>query len=56
MKKISLFTLLSAAAMTLSAQAESSTRPEPTERKVGQRKQVHPLMSSLDARPAPSKR
>lgn len=57
MKKVSLFALLSAATLTLNAQAQSSARPEPTDRKASQRRRLScPLAGSLDARPAPSKR
>ncbi|MEY5100726.1 MAG: hypothetical protein RJA36_3445 [Pseudomonadota bacterium] len=50
MKKVSLFALLSAAAITLSAQAQPPVKSAAPERKVSQRKPLHPLAGSPDAR------
>jgi len=50
MKKVSLFALLSAATLTLSAQAQSPLKATACDRKASQRKLLHPLAGSPDAR------
>lgn len=59
MKKVSLFALLSAAAITLSAQAQTLSKPTDAERKAGGRKVMQPatgaLLAPVDLGPLPRK-
>ncbi len=55
MKKISLFALLSAAAITLSAQAQPLAKPAQAERKASPRKLGLPLLGPVELGPLPRK-
>ncbi len=50
MKKVSLFALLSAATLSLSVQAQPPLKVTVYDRKAAQRKLLHPLAGSPDAR------
>ena len=50
MKKVSLFALLSAATLSLSAQAQPPLKATAYDRKAAQRKLLQPLAGSPDAR------
>jgi len=56
MKKVSLFALLSAATLSLSAQVQPPLKVTAWDRKAGQRQRLHPLAGSPDARAESARR